>query len=1395
METQDTAYYDKLVSQSGDGISAAVHRINPRPKDLLPKKAFSGKLKERTAVEIAGGPQEESLASKAKRKLGTLEEGMAKWDRQNPGQSADARAAFKNELIQYSRGESGATANLKSATRGKKSLYDAFTSDYGDISRRRTETEQVQKFNQDVSNLGADIAEKITPAAYIPGFKGVPRGVGKLGAAILNPVGQIEMTRQTLTDPGAAVESLTTKNPLFSPRESTLEEFTEGAAGTAALALPFAPKVGRTLRGLRGKKPPVEAGPKTMPVEPEVVTLPEKLTSTAAGPKTTPQGPIPKVETQQPTVTRMRGKPRTVAPKVEGPVKAEPVAKPGRTMYREASPAEMMSEDYRLPGKFFSDKPALAIGQGENKGVLYEVRFHDTPSSKLVEHKKPGTAVEGVGKEWVVGANQHTASGMAMADIVSITVKSGIKLGPTERLWLQNMEKQGRFEKTTLDNGDVKYTAISKETPPPEPPAVKAEPVTPEAKPATETKFKFGNTQADIPASSEASKAMGAARKSIAKEDVAGDGIDVGGDHVTVRYGIRGDDVEGIRAFLQSQEPFDAKLGKTSKFEPSEHSDGASPIIAPIEAPELTRINAEIAKHGDFTEPTFKEYKPHATIGYVKPEVADKYVGMALTEGKTFRIEEISISDRNGNKQVVKLGTKPREPVARETGGTPKEGEAAVREPGKRDAATVQAEIEALKAERAKSIAEGSKLTRGRGKRLGAVRITPEDLRIAGELGIRYVELGARKFGEWSKRMVEDFGKSIRPHLRDLYKKSHDAAQDALSRLRKYVKGSKPIWRETLEARRIERGRRFARAEAKAKQAGPAEALPAAKSQLGGELPDLEGPEGFKWAEGEQTDLKGHIWNKQGARFTEKLDAAEGLEGIFRNRVPRPHELEAMAKFFPDDVIAGLLDLAERSKPQTLGRRLNKFSTNMALASLRARTIDVAANVVKLAAYVAQNPGRVPAGALIDRFFVGAKEAGRGRERSLFTGGKIKRIIKGAGERWKTEAERTMQGLDFDAMAKYEDNGAVARITGLTDVPFKDFYARQFLDDAAQNFADRGKGSREAIFKQLTEGEDGPLLNTEAAEIQRGAHDWAIRNTFNIENVASRITGALRKAAEASGKPFQGQAKFEVQDMAKFLVNATTRFSRVIGNVALERLNYSPMPGFGPVPGGIVEGAGRLAFSKIAKSPLTPEQGRLVSDLLVKGTVGVGLVKLGEYLWQNGYEFGTPVETKNGTHFMDFGFLDQIGSILSPILYGQTTAAAEDPRLKLTPKQKQDFKWDTNINLLANQPLTTEIQKVVRAKDSPEAFGEFAASTTARNFLPAEMRNWARAQDAYKHNMPMGEVIGGQRRVETHGFWDEIKANIPWLRESLKTPPDKRGVAQIARGGKKRSKGGFGKGF
>ena len=181
-------------------------------------------------------------------------------------------------------------------------------------------------------------------------------------------------------------------------------------------------------------------------------------------------------------------------------------------------------------------------------------------------------------------------------------------------------------------------------------------------KPAKEeqpTKYKYGNTQAPIAQDSEAAKALTAAKQAIDPADLAGNGLE-NDPHITIRYGIDGEDTEGIKKYLESQPPFEATLGKTESFKPSEHSEGAAPIIAPVNAPDLHRMEQELDQHGNFIDRSFPDYRPHATIAYVRPEAAQKYVGNTATEGKKFTVNSVDITKKDGTTETVQLKGTPK---------------------------------------------------------------------------------------------------------------------------------------------------------------------------------------------------------------------------------------------------------------------------------------------------------------------------------------------------------------------------------------------------------------------------------------------------------------------------------------------------------------------------------------------------------------------------------------------------------------------------------------------------------------------------------------------------------------------------------------------------------------
>lgn len=174
------------------------------------------------------------------------------------------------------------------------------------------------------------------------------------------------------------------------------------------------------------------------------------------------------------------------------------------------------------------------------------------------------------------------------------------------------------------------------------------------SKKVTKGEYSYGNTQIQIAPTSAAAATLNTARNSVRDEHLAGKGKDIDANHVTVRFGLLNEDLDGLRSFIAAQTPFEAQLGEIELFPASEHSEGAVPVVARIISPELHAIEAEIGKHAAFKEKSFPEYKPHCTIAYCAPESAEYYRDL-FVHG-TFVVQSITISHQSGVQETIPFG-------------------------------------------------------------------------------------------------------------------------------------------------------------------------------------------------------------------------------------------------------------------------------------------------------------------------------------------------------------------------------------------------------------------------------------------------------------------------------------------------------------------------------------------------------------------------------------------------------------------------------------------------------------------------------------------------------------------------------------------------------------------
>lgn len=165
-----------------------------------------------------------------------------------------------------------------------------------------------------------------------------------------------------------------------------------------------------------------------------------------------------------------------------------------------------------------------------------------------------------------------------------------------------------------------------------------------------EPKRQFSSTQLNLP--DEHAQAIKDFAAKIPDADLAGDGRE-DKPHVTVKYGLHGEDPDAVRELLANQPPITVKLGKTSMF-PAGESGNGDVVKADVDSPELHALNKKIADALPHTD-THPDYKPHATIAYVKPGEGKKYVGDSSLAGRTMTIDHLTFSGKNGKMVEIPL--------------------------------------------------------------------------------------------------------------------------------------------------------------------------------------------------------------------------------------------------------------------------------------------------------------------------------------------------------------------------------------------------------------------------------------------------------------------------------------------------------------------------------------------------------------------------------------------------------------------------------------------------------------------------------------------------------------------------------------------------------------------
>lgn len=162
---------------------------------------------------------------------------------------------------------------------------------------------------------------------------------------------------------------------------------------------------------------------------------------------------------------------------------------------------------------------------------------------------------------------------------------------------------------------------------------------------------KFSSTQIDL--SGEAAYRLLELGRTVRDEDLAEDGRE-SEPHVTVRYGLHTEDAADVRPIVNAAGPIGIRLGAVSVFQVKKPDGRAFDVLkVDVESDGLRRLNRALAAlpHTD----TFSEYKPHATVAYVRPGSGATYAARMSPLNLDFTATRVSFSDRSDGRAVIPL--------------------------------------------------------------------------------------------------------------------------------------------------------------------------------------------------------------------------------------------------------------------------------------------------------------------------------------------------------------------------------------------------------------------------------------------------------------------------------------------------------------------------------------------------------------------------------------------------------------------------------------------------------------------------------------------------------------------------------------------------------------------
>lgn len=121
--------------------------------------------------------------------------------------------------------------------------------------------------------------------------------------------------------------------------------------------------------------------------------------------------------------------------------------------------------------------------------------------------------------------------------------------------------------------------------------------------------------------------------------------------HVTVKYGIHDESPEKIKELVKGCGPINFQLGLVEKFDNNPEFDV---LKIGVEGTKLRELNKYISDNIPHTD-TFKEYKPHVTLAYVKKGTCDHLIQNDSFNKLEDEVYEIYFTSKTGEEFYLDL--------------------------------------------------------------------------------------------------------------------------------------------------------------------------------------------------------------------------------------------------------------------------------------------------------------------------------------------------------------------------------------------------------------------------------------------------------------------------------------------------------------------------------------------------------------------------------------------------------------------------------------------------------------------------------------------------------------------------------------------------------------------